>query len=87
MAALTTKPKIDTLVLDSNPLITLKPLRGLARRFVTTPHVIAELRDPRAREHWERLRLIQGVEVLVRQPGALAISKGECRCHINSLWE
>ncbi|KAG8865169.1 Nin1 binding protein [Tulasnella sp. 330] len=75
MATTMTKPKIDTLILDANPLITLKPLRGLARRFVTTPHVIAELRDPRAREHWERLRLIQGVDVLVRQPGALAISK------------
>ncbi|KAG9040282.1 Nin1 binding protein [Tulasnella sp. JGI-2019a] len=73
--AATAKPKIDTLVLDSNPLITLKPLRGLARRFVTTPHVVSELKDPRAREHWERLRLLQGVEVLVRQPGAVAMSK------------
>lgn len=75
--AATTNPKIDTLVLDANPLITLKPLRGLARRYVTTPHVVAELRDPRAREHWERLKLMQGVQVLVRQPGAISMSKSE----------
>lgn len=76
MTTATNKPRIDTLVLDSNPLLTQQPLRGLARRFVTAPNVIAELKDPKAREHWERLRLMQGVEVLLRQPGAAALAKG-----------
>lgn len=49
-------------------------MRHLAGALHTTPQVLAELRDPRAREHWERLKL-QGVDVRVEQPSAEAMAK------------
>ncbi|WWC67253.1 uncharacterized protein I206_101160 [Kwoniella pini CBS 10737] len=58
---------IQHLILDAGPLLSLTPLRHLATSFHTTPMVLAELRDPKAREHWERLGLT-GVEVTVEQP-------------------
>ena len=69
-------PRIDTLVLDAAPLLSLSPLRGLARNFVTTPQVIAELKDQRAREHFERLGLTEGVNVQVRNPDASSVAAG-----------
>ncbi|KAK4686484.1 RNA-binding protein NOB1, partial [Tremellales sp. Uapishka_1] len=62
------------LILDAGPLLSLVPLRHLATSFHTTPMVLAELRDPRAREHWERLGL-SGVDVVVEQPTAHAMAK------------
>jgi len=76
--ALSTQPRIDTLVLDAAPLLSLTPLRGLARRYFTTPQVVAELKDQKAREHWEQLSLLEGVEVVVRNPAVDALSKGKC---------
>lgn len=73
-------PKIETLVLDAAPLLSLSPLRGLARTYVTIPQVIAELRDQRARQHFEQLGLIEGVNVQVRNPDAAAIATGELEC-------
>ncbi|KAG8936534.1 Nin1 binding protein [Tulasnella sp. 418] len=67
-------PRIESLVLDAGPLLELKPLRGLAKRYFTTPHVVAELKDRRAREHFEQLGLMEGVEVVVRQPSVLSLA-------------
>ncbi|WVQ82563.1 hypothetical protein IAT38_004692 [Cryptococcus sp. DSM 104549] len=65
---------IQHLILDAGPLLSLAPLRHLAARFYTTPAVLAELRDPKAREHWDRLGLA-GVDVKVEQPSAEAMAK------------
>lgn len=64
---------IQHLILDAGPLLSLTPLRHLAQTFHTTPAVLAELRDPRAREHWDRLAL-QGVDVRVAPPTAEAVA-------------
>ncbi|KAJ9098811.1 hypothetical protein QFC19_006288 [Naganishia cerealis] len=66
---------IKTLVLDAGPLLSLTPLRNLATRYLTTPAVLAELRDVNARDHWERLKLLAGVDVEVREPDALSMTK------------
>ncbi|CAE6379718.1 unnamed protein product [Rhizoctonia solani] len=70
-----TNPNVGTLVLDAGPLLSLTPLRGLASRYVTIPHVIAELKDPRAREHLERLELTSGVKLEVLTPDATSLAK------------
>lgn len=72
------KPKCKNLVLDAGPLLSLSPLRGLAETYYTTPQVLAELRDSRAREHFEKLGLLSGVKVAVKSPDATSISNGEC---------
>ncbi|BEI84173.1 hypothetical protein CcaverHIS002_0407770 [Cutaneotrichosporon cavernicola] len=64
---------IQHLILDAGPLLSLTPLRHLAQTFHTTPAVLAELRDPRAREHWNNLAL-QGVDVRVAPPTAEAVA-------------
>ena len=71
----TAKTPVKNLILDAGPLLSLLPLRGTAQKFYTVPLVLNELRDKRAREHWERLKLVEGTEVIVREPGALALSK------------
>lgn len=68
---------IQHLILDAGPLLSLTPLRHLATSFHTTPMVLAELRDPKAREHWERLALT-GVSVKVEPPTAEAMAQGVC---------
>ncbi|KIR69309.1 RNA-binding protein NOB1 [Cryptococcus bacillisporus CA1873] len=65
---------IQHLILDAGPLLSLTPLRHLATSFHTTPMVLAELRDPKAREHWERLALT-GVSVKVEPPTAEAMAQ------------
>jgi RNA-binding protein NOB1 len=64
---------IQHLILDAGPLLSMTPLRHQAQVFHTTPAVLAELRDPRAREHWDRLAL-QGVDVRVAPPSAEAVA-------------
>lgn len=66
------KPTIQHLILDAGPLLSLAPLRHLATHFHTTPGVLAELRDPKAREHWERLKL--QIDVKVEAPRADAMA-------------
>lgn len=77
MTSTTGTPRIDTLVLDAGPLIARKSLRGLARRIVTTPQVVAELKDPRVRAYWERLPLLEGVSVEIRSPNVTSMAEGE----------
>ncbi|KAE8224865.1 hypothetical protein CF319_g2314 [Tilletia indica] len=69
------RPKIDTLVLDAAPLLTQQPLRGLARKFYLPPLVLAELKDKRARDHLEFMQNSGQIDLEVREPGALALSK------------
>ncbi|GHJ88225.1 hypothetical protein NliqN6_4627 [Naganishia liquefaciens] len=66
---------VKTLVLDAGPLLSLTPLRNVATKYLTTPAVLAELRDVNAREHWERLKLLQDIDVEVREPDAVSMSK------------
>jgi RNA-binding protein NOB1 len=65
------------LVLDAGPLLSLSPLRGLAEIYVTVPQVLDELKDRRAREHFEQLGLSAGVKVEVRGPDSAALAKGQ----------
>ncbi|WVQ64369.1 uncharacterized protein L199_002532 [Kwoniella botswanensis] len=69
----TSSSTIQHLILDAGPLLSLTPLRHLAGSFHITPMVLAELRDPKAREHWERLGLT-GVEVKVENPSSEAMA-------------
>jgi RNA-binding protein NOB1 len=70
------------LVLDAGPLLSLSPLRGLAETYLTVPQVLAELKDNRAREHFERLGLISGVKVEIRSPDAASLSQGVCKSYV-----
>jgi len=72
-------PKCRNLVLDAGPLLSLSPLRGLAEKYLTVPQVLAELKDSRAREHFERLGLMAGVKVEVRSPAPASITEGAFR--------
>lgn len=77
------KPRIKHLILDAGPLLSLTPLRHLAESFYTTPAVLAELRDPKAREHWENLGL-SGVDVKVEQPRSEWMAKGKLSAHLRA---
>lgn len=70
------KPACKSLVLDAGPLLSLSPLRGLAETFYTVPQVLDELKDRRAREHFEKLGLIAGVKIQVQSPDAASLSHG-----------
>lgn len=76
MSKNTQEPRCKRLVLDAGPLLSLSPLRGLAQTYLTVPQVLAELKDNRAREHFERLGLMSGVKVEIRSPDAASISHG-----------
>ncbi|KAH9948398.1 Nin one binding Zn-ribbon like-domain-containing protein [Amylocystis lapponica] len=74
MATATTTPACKHLVLDAGPLLSLSPLRGLAETFYTVPQVLDELKDKRAREHFERLGLSAGVHIQVQGPDAASLA-------------
>ena len=74
-------PPVNTLVLDAGPLLSLAPLKGLAGRYVTVPQVLGELKDQKAREHFEKLRLTVGVHVEIREPNKSALAKGKWIFH------
>lgn len=73
------KPACKSLVLDAGPLLSLSPLRGLAEHFLTVPQVLSELKDKNAREHFERLGMVTGVRIEVKEPDAASLVKGEWR--------
>jgi RNA-binding protein NOB1 len=64
------------LILDAGPLVSLTPLRHLAQAFHTTPMVVAELRDPKSRAHWQQLGLM-GVDVKVEMPQPDVMARGK----------
>jgi len=68
------KSRCKSLVLDAGPLLSLSPLRGLADTYLTVPQVLSELRDSRAREHFERLGMMSGVNVIVRSPDPASLA-------------
>ncbi|KAJ7682498.1 Nin one binding Zn-ribbon like-domain-containing protein [Mycena polygramma] len=70
----TPTPRCKNLVLDAGPLLSLSPLRGLAETYLTVPQVLAELKDKRAREHFERLGLSAGVKIQVVAPDAASLA-------------
>jgi hypothetical protein len=76
MATSVSIPRCKNLVLDSGPLLSLSPLRGLAATYLTVPQVLNELKDKRAREHFEQLGLSAGVKIEVRSPDAASLSYG-----------
>lgn len=63
-------------MLDAGPLLALSPLRGLAETFYTVPQVLDELKDKRAREHFERLGLSAGVKIQVQSPDSKSLAHG-----------
>lgn len=69
-------PRIESLVLDAGPLLSLAPLRGVSKRYFTVPQVLGELKDERSRTHLENLGLSAGVNVETRSPDMLSLSKG-----------
>ena len=70
------KPACKSLVLDAGPLLSLSPLRGLAETFYTVPQVLDELKDKRAREHFEKLGLTAGVNIQVQSPDPVSLAYG-----------
>lgn len=72
----TNAPNCASLVLDAGPLLSLSPLRGLAQTYYTVPQVLDELKDKRAREHFERLGLSAGVRIEVASPDAASLAHG-----------
>lgn len=76
MATSSSKPACRNLVLDAGPLLSLSPLRGLAETFYTVPQVLDELKDKRAREHFERLGLSAGVRIEVQGPDSASLAHG-----------
>jgi hypothetical protein len=86
MATSESIPRCKNLVLDSGPLLSLSPLRGLAATYLTVPQVLDELKDKRAREHFERLGLSAGVKIEVRSPDAASLSYGTLCYLIGSKW-
>ncbi|PPQ77669.1 hypothetical protein CVT25_011104 [Psilocybe cyanescens] len=68
------EPRCKKLVLDAGPLLSLSPLRGLAETYFTVPQVLSELKDSRAKEHFERLGLLSGVKVEIRSPDAASLA-------------
>jgi RNA-binding protein NOB1 len=73
---MTSSTACTSLVLDAGPLLMLSPLRGLAETFFTVPQVLDELKDKRAREHFEKLGLIAGVNVKVQSPDPASLAHG-----------
>lgn len=71
------QPRVNTLILDAGPLLSLSPLRGLSKEYYTVPQVLGELKDEKARSHFEHLGLSAGVKVEVRSPDAAALAKGK----------
>ncbi|KAG9317376.1 Nin one binding Zn-ribbon like-domain-containing protein [Chiua virens] len=67
--------RCKNLVLDSGPLLSLSPLRGLADNYFTVPQVLDELKDKRAREHFEQLGLSTGVRVTIRNPDPTSLAQ------------
>ncbi|CAL1701325.1 unnamed protein product [Somion occarium] len=68
------KPACKSLVLDAGPLLSLSPLRGLAETFYIVPQVLDELKDKRAREHFEKLGLSAGVRIQVQSPDTASLA-------------
>ncbi len=85
MNATTSKPSCKYLVLDAGPLLSLSPLRGLAEHFLTVPQVLSELKDSKARQHFEQLGLSIGVSIDVKEPDPRCLAEGMFYATITSI--
>ncbi|KAI0268115.1 Nin one binding Zn-ribbon like-domain-containing protein [Gloeopeniophorella convolvens] len=74
MASSSSSAACRNIVLDAGPLLMLSPLRGLAETYYTVPQVLDELKDKRAREHFEKLGLVAGVNVKVQSPDPASLA-------------
>lgn len=79
MTTTTSKPSCKYLILDAGPLLSLSPLRGLAEQFITVPQVLSELKDSKARQHFEQLGLSIGVAIDVKVPDPGCLAEGTSR--------
>jgi RNA-binding protein NOB1 len=67
---------IKYLILDASPLLTQAPIQALhAQNIYIPPQVVAELKDPKARQHLEWLKM-QGQKISVMEGGPEALLKG-----------
>ena len=66
---------VEALVLDAAPLLTQADIPRVAHKCFIPPTVLAELRDVRAREFLERLRMTGQIDLEVREPGAEAMHR------------
>jgi RNA-binding protein NOB1 len=78
MTAAATAPSIEpackNLVLDAGPLLSFSPLRNLSQTYYIVPQVISELKDQRAKSHFESLALNAGVRIQVRDPSPSSLA-------------
>jgi len=79
------QPACKHLVLDAGPLLSLSPLRGLAEIYVTVPQVLEELKDKRAREHFQQLALSAGIRVQIMSPDPASLSHGRSALFTNDV--
>ncbi|CAO1620440.1 unnamed protein product [Parajaminaea phylloscopi] len=70
----TSEPRIDQLVLDAGPLLAQLPLRNMSKKFYVPPMVMAELKDKKARDHLDFLK-VAGMELEVREAGPEALAQ------------
>ncbi|KAG8809514.1 Nin1 binding protein [Serendipita sp. 399] len=68
-------PKVESLVLDAGPLLSLSPLKGISKAYFTVPQVLGELKDDKSRAHFQNLGLLAGVKVETRIPDAAALAQ------------
>ena len=78
MVASSSRPACKNLVLDAGPLLSFSPLRNLAQTYYIVPQVISELKDPRAKQHFESLALNAGVKIQVRDPTPSSLAHRRC---------
>jgi RNA-binding protein NOB1 len=78
MGASNLRPSCKHLVLDAGPLLSFSPLRNLAQNYYIVPQVISELKDPRAKQHFESLALNAGIRIQVRDPSPSSIAHSQC---------
>ncbi|KAG8848916.1 Nin1 binding protein [Serendipita sp. 411] len=71
----TITPRVESLVLDAGPLLSLSPLKGLSKSYFTVPQVLGELKDDKSREHFQNLGLLAGVKVETRMPDSTALAQ------------
>jgi RNA-binding protein NOB1 len=69
-------PVCKNLVLDAGPLLSFSPLRNLSQTYYIAPQVVSELKDPRAKKHFESLALNAGVRIQVRDPSPSSLAHG-----------
>lgn len=75
-ATTSAEPACKHLVLDAGPLLSFSPLRNLSQTYYVVPQVISELKDSRAKAHFESLALNAGVRIQVRDPSSSSLAHG-----------